>query len=66
MDGVILISYINMLRVEKGYGLEQAIREGVPVQLRRNMMMMIVAILGLIPAAIKTGIGSDIQRPLAT
>ncbi|HZV13083.1 MAG TPA: CusA/CzcA family heavy metal efflux RND transporter, partial [Candidatus Kapabacteria bacterium] len=66
MDGVILISYINMLRVEKNYGLEQAIREGVPVQLRRNMMMMVVAILGLIPAALTTGIGSDIQRPLAT
>jgi len=66
MSGVLLISHINLIRIEKGVGLEEAIRRGARTQLRPILMMMLVALLGLIPAALATGIGSDVQRPLAT
>jgi cobalt-zinc-cadmium resistance protein CzcA len=66
MSGVLLISKINQLRFEKGFELNDAIIEGAKKQLRPIMMMMTVALIGLIPAAINTGIGSDVQRPLAT
>jgi cobalt-zinc-cadmium resistance protein CzcA len=66
MSGVLLISHINLIRIEKGVGLEEAIRRGARTQLRPILMMMTVALLGLMPAALATGIGSDVQRPLAT
>ena len=66
MSGVLLISRINQLRFEKGYSLETAISEGAKIQLRPILMMMMVALIGLIPASLATGIGSDVQRPLAT
>jgi cobalt-zinc-cadmium resistance protein CzcA len=66
MSGVLLVSYINLLRTEQHYGLRAAVVEGATTQLRPIMMMMFVALIGLIPAARGTGIGSDIQRPLAT
>jgi len=66
MSGVLLISHINNLRIDEGVDLEPAIRKGATIQLRPILMMMIVAMLGLIPAARATGIGSDVQRPLAT
>ena len=66
MSGVLLISKINQLRFEKNFGLNDAIIEGAKTQLRPIMMMMTVALIGLIPAALNTGIGSDVQRPLAT
>lgn len=66
MSGVLLVSYINYLRDEKLMGLREAVVEGSMTQLRPVLMMMTVAMIGLIPAARATGIGSDVQRPLAT
>ena len=66
MSGVLLVSHINNLRIDEGLDLESAIRKGASMQLRPILMMMIVAMLGLLPAARATGIGSDVQRPLAT
>lgn len=66
MSGVMLISHINNLRVEEGIELDEAVRKGASTQMRPILMMMTVALLGLIPAARATGIGSDVQRPLAT
>ncbi len=65
-SGVLLLSYINYLRQEKLLSLRTAVIEGSVVQLRPVMTMMTVALIGLIPAARATGIGSDVQRPLAT
>lgn len=66
MSGVLLISYINLLRFEKMMCLRRAVIEGAVTQFRPIMMMMMVALIGLIPAALATGIGSDVQRPLAS
>jgi len=62
--GVILLEYINQLR---GHGLpvEAAAIEGAVLRLRPMMMTMLVASLGLLPAALSHGIGSDSQRPFA-
>ncbi len=62
--GVILVAYVNELRVE-GLGLEEAIEKAADLRLRPIMMTALVATLGLLPAAISTGIGSDSQKPLA-
>jgi heavy metal efflux system protein len=62
--GVIMIEYINQLRA-RGYGIHQAAVEGAVLRLRPIMMTMLVATLGLLPAAISTGIGSDSQKPFA-
>jgi len=61
---VVYISYVNELR---GGGMEfhQAIREGAILRLRPIMMTALVAALGLLPAAIATGVGTDSQRPFA-
>ena len=66
MSGVLLVSYINFLRQERLVRLRRAVIEGSVTQLRPILMMMSVAMIGLIPAARASGIGSDIQRPLAT
>ncbi|HVZ39129.1 MAG TPA: CusA/CzcA family heavy metal efflux RND transporter [Candidatus Kapabacteria bacterium] len=66
MSGVLLVSRINQLRDEGGMELAQAVRAGASMQFRPILMMMVVALLGLIPAARASGIGSDVQRPLAT
>jgi cobalt-zinc-cadmium resistance protein CzcA len=66
MSGVLLISYINVQRFEKMTGLRRAVIDGAVTQFRPIMMMMSVALIGLIPAALASGIGSDVQRPLAT
>ncbi len=64
-NGVLMISQFNMLR-KKGYALEEAVWEGSKQRFRPVLMTAIVAILGLLPASLATGIGSDVQRPLAT
>jgi cobalt-zinc-cadmium resistance protein CzcA len=46
--------------------LFEAVKRAAVIQLRPNLMTMLLALLGLIPAARATGIGSDVQRPLAT
>jgi cobalt-zinc-cadmium resistance protein CzcA len=62
--GVIMVEYINHLRAQ-GYSIEDAAVEGAILRLRPIMMTMLVAILGLLPAALSRGIGSDSQRPFA-
>ena len=64
-NGVIMISYLNELR-KKGYALKEAVVEGTRNRFRPVLMTATVAILGLLPASLATGIGSDVQRPLAT
>ena len=66
MAGVLLISAINRERERGGLPLPMLIARASGGQLRAIMMMLIVAIIGLIPAATSSGIGSDVQRPLAT
>jgi cobalt-zinc-cadmium resistance protein CzcA len=63
-SGVILIEYINQLRA-RGFGITEATIEGSILRLRPVMMTMLVAALGLLPAAMSHGIGSDAQRPFA-
>ena len=62
--GVIMLEYINQLRV-RGHSIEDAAVEGAVLRLRPIMMTMLVAMLGLLPAALSRGIGSDSQRPFA-
>jgi cobalt-zinc-cadmium resistance protein CzcA len=62
--GVIMLEYINQLRV-RGYTVEDAAVEGAVLRLRPIMMTMMVATLGLLPAAMSHAIGSDSQRPFA-
>jgi cobalt-zinc-cadmium resistance protein CzcA len=62
--GVIMLEYINQLRA-RGHTIEDAAVEGAILRLRPIMMTMLVATLGLLPAALSHGIGSDSQRPFA-
>jgi cobalt-zinc-cadmium resistance protein CzcA len=61
---VVYISYVNELRLD-GMELTQAIRQGAILRLRPIMMTALVAALGLLPAALATGVGTDSQRPFA-
>ncbi|MDP9362381.1 MAG: CusA/CzcA family heavy metal efflux RND transporter [Acidobacteriota bacterium] len=61
---VIFISYANELR-QRGLGIAEATREAAILRLRPIMMTALVAALGLLPAALSTGIGSDTQKPFA-
>jgi len=61
---VVYISYVNELR-GGGTALVEAIREGAILRLRPIMMTALVAALGLLPAALATGVGTDTQRPFA-
>jgi len=61
---ILYISYVNELR-RGGTGMEQAAREGAMLRLRPIMMTALVAALGLLPAALATGVGTDSQRPFA-
>ncbi|HME35298.1 MAG TPA: CusA/CzcA family heavy metal efflux RND transporter [Candidatus Sulfotelmatobacter sp.] len=62
--GVIMLEYINQLRVRR-FTIEDAAVEGAVLRLRPIMMTMLVATLGLLPAAMSHAIGSDSQRPFA-
>jgi heavy metal efflux system protein len=62
--GVIMLEYINQLRA-RGHTIEDSAVEGAVLRLRPIMMTMLVATLGLLPAALSHGIGSDSQRPFA-
>jgi cobalt-zinc-cadmium resistance protein CzcA len=64
LTAVVYISYVNGLRRD-GIALEDAIRQGAVLRLRPIMMTALVAALGLLPAALATGVGTDTQRPFA-
>jgi heavy metal efflux system protein len=62
--GIIMLECINQMR-SSGYSVKDAAVEGAVIRLRPIMMTMLVATLGLLPAALSHGIGSDSQRPFA-
>jgi cobalt-zinc-cadmium resistance protein CzcA len=66
MSGVLVVSEINRRRADPCIGAREAIIQGSLAQMRPVLMMIVVAMLGMVPAAVATGIGSDVQRPLAT
>ncbi len=65
LNGLVMVSFIGDLRRD-GRRLEQAIIEGALTRVRPVMMTALVAALGFVPMAVNTGIGSEVQRPLAT
>lgn len=66
LNGVLMLSQINRLRWGEGMGLREAVLEGAKNRLRPVLMTASVAAFGLMPAMLATGLGSDVQRPLAT
>lgn len=64
-NGIIMVSHINGLR-RNGMPLYESVYEGARHRFRPILMTSITTILGLLPASLATGIGSDVQRPLAT
>jgi cobalt-zinc-cadmium resistance protein CzcA len=65
MSGVLVVSEINR-RLPEAPSVRDAVIQGTLTQMRPVLMMIVVAMLGMVPAARATGIGSDVQRPLAT
>lgn len=65
LNGVVMVSYINKLRLE-GRSVDEAVREGASVRLRPVLMTALVASLGFVPMAFATGTGAEVQKPLAT
>ena len=65
LNGLVMISFINNLRAE-GQAINEAVREGALTRLRPILMTALVASFGFIPMAIATGVGAEVQRPLAT
>ena len=66
MSGVLYISDITRRRGQAGLPLPDAVVAAAKAQLRPVLLVIVVATLGMIPAMVAHGIGSDIQRPLAT
>jgi cobalt-zinc-cadmium resistance protein CzcA len=66
MSGVLVVSEITSRRRDPGVGARDAVIQGSLAQMRPVLMMIVVAMLGMVPAARATGVGSDVQRPLAT
>ena len=64
-NGIIMVSNLNRMR-KSGLDLHEAIMEGATERLRPVLMTATVATLGMLPAAIHTGVGSDVQRGIAT
>jgi heavy metal efflux pump (cobalt-zinc-cadmium) len=65
LNGLVMVSFINQLR-EEGLPLEQAIVQGAVTRLRPVLITALVASLGFVPMALATGIGAEVQKPLAT
>jgi len=65
LDDMILVSYIRQLR-RKGLPLDEAVRQAGVTRLRPVLMTTLVASLGFVPMAFSTGMGAEVQRPLAT
>ena len=65
LNGVVMVSYINQLR-DQGHEVMEAVKLGAKRRLRPVLMTASVAILGLVPLLLADGIGSNVQRPLAT
>jgi cobalt-zinc-cadmium resistance protein CzcA len=65
LNGLVLVTFIRQ-RLAAEVPLERAVREGCQVRLRPVLMTALVAAVGFIPMAINTGVGAEVQRPLAT
>ena len=65
LNGLVMVAFIRDLRFH-GKALDDAIMEGAMTRLRPVLMTALVAALGFVPMALNTGIGSEVQRPLAT
>jgi cobalt-zinc-cadmium resistance protein CzcA len=65
LDDMILVSYIRQLR-RKGFSVDEAVGEAAMTRLRPVLMTTLVASLGFVPMALSTGMGAEVQRPLAT
>ncbi|MBS1723439.1 MAG: efflux RND transporter permease subunit [Armatimonadetes bacterium] len=66
LNGVVMVSAVNKLRQEGARNVAEAVRQGALERLRPVLMTALVAALGFIPMAVNTGLGSEVQRPLAT
>jgi cobalt-zinc-cadmium resistance protein CzcA len=65
LNSMVLVTFIRQLR-ERGYSLDRAIEEASLTRLRPVLMTALVASLGFVPMALSTGVGAEVQRPLAT
>jgi cobalt-zinc-cadmium resistance protein CzcA len=65
MAEVLWVSYLNRLNRKKTMPILDVVMQGSLVQFRPIFLVMLIAIIGLLPAALNTGVGSDVQRPLA-
>jgi cobalt-zinc-cadmium resistance protein CzcA len=65
LNSMVLVSFIRHLR-QQGKGLDEAIEEAALTRLRPVLMTALVASLGFVPMALSTGVGAEVQRPLAT
>jgi len=65
LNGIVLVKFINDLR-ERGLSVAEAVRTGAELRLRPVLMTASVAILGLIPMLLSSGVGAETQRPLAS
>ncbi|MBD4852479.1 hypothetical protein GUF93_10235, partial [Xanthomonas citri pv. citri] len=66
LNAVLMLAQINRLRQDVGMSLREAVVAGAVSRMRPVLMTATVAALGLAPAMLATGLGSDVQRPLAT
>lgn len=64
LNGVVLINYFNQLK-EQGLSGKQLVQQGTSVRLRPILMTALVAVFGFIPMMLSSGVGSEVQRPLA-
>jgi cobalt-zinc-cadmium resistance protein CzcA len=65
LNGIVMVSFLNDLR-RQGLSVRDSVRQGAAMRLRPVLMTASVAILGLVPMLISTGVGAETQRPLAT
>jgi len=65
LNGIVLVSFLNELR-DKGLSVRDAVVQGTALRLRPVLMTASVAILGLVPMLLSSGVGAETQRPLAT
>jgi cobalt-zinc-cadmium resistance protein CzcA len=65
LNGVVLVNYFNHLKAEGKSGIE-LVRMGTLIRLRPVLMTALVAIFGFLPMMLSTGVGAEVQRPLAT
>src|SRR5580704_9251470 len=64
-DSILVVTYFQRLRETEGHSIEQAAREAAEKRLRPCLMTTLVAMIGLLPAALSNGIGAQTQKPLA-